>query len=186
VRADISDATDVVSGDRFWCVLHAAGSVTCFGSSEYSATSVPELGRVSAIAAANTHACALLADHTVSCWGDDMDADRDWMHETEGEGLEDSVAIATGERFACVLLTTGHVRCWGDDWNGQLGDGLARPSGDVADVEGIDDAVAITAGWSFACALHAGGQVSCWGSDIAGQLGDGLRVWTPVQVIAGA
>jgi alpha-tubulin suppressor-like RCC1 family protein len=68
--------TSVAVGDGGWCTRARDGLVYCDGYSGACCSCAPSqpLGGVTAAAAVATgfaHACALLADQTVECWGDD-------------------------------------------------------------------------------------------------------------------
>ncbi|HSQ64483.1 MAG TPA: hypothetical protein VLM85_14765, partial [Polyangiaceae bacterium] len=86
-----------------------------------------------AISSANGHACAILGDGSVTCWGlndhgqcgDGTTTDRT----TPGTvaGITNAIAIAAGSAHTCAWARDG-IYCWGDDSLGQLGDG--RSSGD--------------------------------------------------------
>ena len=78
----LSGATAIVAGNTHACALVAAGAVQCWGANEsgelgnrtvsaYSSTPVPVWGLTgaTAIAAGYQRTCALLADGTVKCWG---------------------------------------------------------------------------------------------------------------------
>jgi hypothetical protein len=157
-------ATAIATGTHYSCALLTDRTVSCWGnnasgelgngSTESSSTPQAVIGltNVTAIAASATgvlaspsagfeggrHSCALLADGTVWCWGENL-----WhqlgpkappSRVCEGinvpcspnpvpVGLSNVVAIATGGAHSCALMTDGTVGCWGaNDW-GQLGNG---------------------------------------------------------------
>jgi alpha-tubulin suppressor-like RCC1 family protein len=132
------------------------------------------------IAAGMQHACAVLDDGSVWCWGANTAGQLG-----DGTVLRRSTAaavplpwraksVAAGEEHTCALLDTGAVVCWGANSAGQLGDGTTASRAAPAQVVGIMDARAVAAGARHNCALVAGGQVRCWGANVRGQLGNGL------------
>jgi alpha-tubulin suppressor-like RCC1 family protein len=164
------------------CILDA-GRVRCAGvnmsvqsSEAFSPVELPE--RAIGLAVGGTHACALLADRQVACWGGNL-------HGQSGEpmgsvafpqvvtGVDDVTALALGMTHSCALRRGGQVSCWGHNEAGMLGDGVtvshARPS-PVVDLKGV---TRITAGRLHSCALRSDGTVVCWGLGDDGQLGDG-------------
>ena len=114
------------------------------------------------------HACALLDDGTVRCWGDgDSGAIGDGMGEqrsrptpviagenvtrgTTGTPLTDAIGLAVSTNGACALIKGGTVRCWGGAWSPRT-------------IAGVDHAVEIAAGLAFTCARIDDGSVRCWG-----------------------
>src|SRR5262249_7504407 len=86
------------------------------------------------------HACAVMTDNTIKCWGINTDgelglgtADNN-PHPTPtspcatGSGascvpLTGVSQVAGSPLNTCVILTNGHVQCWGDNLQGQVGDG---------------------------------------------------------------
>ncbi|MEO1058239.1 MAG: RCC1 repeat-containing protein, partial [Actinomycetota bacterium] len=82
-------AKQIDTGFLFTCALLVDGQVTCWGSGFFGALGngtiginaltppppiiLPPPGAATAIAAGGRHACALLTDGRVSCWGDDTD-----------------------------------------------------------------------------------------------------------------
>jgi hypothetical protein len=69
-------ATKVAMGDAGWCVRASDGSVYCNGYTGFGCGSPPwppvaGVSEAVTVAAGYGHACALRADQTVQCWGDD-------------------------------------------------------------------------------------------------------------------
>ena len=96
------------------------------------------------IAAGQSHVCVVLADRTVSCWGDNSGGQLGaGTTETLSigpvavPGLTDVVEVTGGNVHSCALLISGSIRCWGAGFEGQLGDGLSGSSITPVDVVGI-------------------------------------------------
>jgi hypothetical protein len=108
-----------------------------------------DLGRgrtARAVSAAEDHACALLDDQTVKCWGvshdgdlglgDTVDRGGDWNQ--MGSNLpavelgpgRSALAISAGGTHTCALLDDHTVKCWGQNRSGQLGLGDPTSRGD--------------------------------------------------------
>jgi alpha-tubulin suppressor-like RCC1 family protein len=126
------------------------------------------------------HACVVLADGTVRCWGanlagqlGDGTTSPTRTSPVQVSGLTNIVSVATGGGHTCALHALGGVFCWGYGVNGQLGAGNGNSSSTPVQVTGLDNVTAIAAGEYFTCALRVDGTVWCWGSDSDGQLGDG-------------
>ncbi len=139
--------------------------------------------RLRPMAAGTNHACAILADDRVVCWGEN-----DWGQlgipgfvsvpfPVFVSGLAAApVNLAAGEEHTCALLADGRVQCWGGDADGQLGNGTSSwfPQVSPVFVTGLaDKAIDLAAGSWHTCALLQNGHVQCWGANITGQLGNG-------------
>ena len=190
--------------DEFSCALLAGGQAWCWGNDGEgalgdggSAIDVPLPVAVSGLTGATQlalgggHACALLSDRTVTCWGNDLFVASPTP--TAVVGLSDVVELTTGSVHACALFVSGTVSCWGDHSFGQIGDGMT--SFDIATpptaVAGLSGVTAISAAGDHTCALRGDGTVLCWGVDDHGQIGDGTIVElraapTSVKGLAGA
>lgn len=106
------------------------------------------------VSAGTAHTCAIRANGTIACWGDDSAGQLDEIPSGEFR------AISAGGAHTCAIRGGGEVACWGDNSAGQLDEipgGLFR---------------AISAGGAHTCAIHGDGTLACWGDDSAGQLDD--------------
>ena len=158
-------------------------------------------GAVVAVASGDYHACALLDDGRVKCWGwnvrgqlglgdklDRGDAANEMGNNLPAVSLgtgKTAIAISAGVLHTCALLSGGSVKCWGKNEFGQLGIGDTSDRGDDPNEMGDNlpevnlgtakTAVAVRASENHTCALLTGGSVKCWGSPYGGGLGDLLK-----------
>lgn len=193
-------ARSVSAGYSSACAVLIDGAVVCWGTNSHGVLgtgdndstdqptlpiTLPSPGAALSVAVGEHHACALLTDQRVTCWGTSYDGEL-------GDGtLDDSdapippitlpspgtaSAIEVGRSATCALLTDGKVTCWGDDDSGQLGNGAAgnqtAPPAPVT-LPSPGTATAIAMGDEHTCALLTDGKVTCWGQDYSGQLGNG-------------
>jgi hypothetical protein len=175
VVSGLTGVTSVAGGYDFVVAL-AGGDVYWWGDNTFanifsqSPRRIAGLSGIEAITTGTSHACALLADDTVSCWGSNGDgALGDGTTTTPSiatpatvPGLTNVAAISAGGYHTCALSKTGEVWCWGDNEYGQVGAGGA----DVLSpqqVPEVTDATAIAAGSTHTCALQSDGEVVCWG-----------------------
>jgi alpha-tubulin suppressor-like RCC1 family protein len=180
-------ASSVAAGAGFSCALLASGAVQCWGKNDAaqlgvgdhenhlvpSKTAVSLASRAVAVAAADDHACALLADHRVECWGANVGP------AVVDLGRDGAQAISARAGETCVLLLDGHVKCWGDNARGQLGLGdamnRAAPAASAINLGTAVTATAIAVGGDFACALLDSGRAKCWGDNASSELGTSLN-----------
>ena len=208
----LTNAVTVAAGWYHTCAVQAGGTVQCwgrnnsgqFGNGNTIDHNVPvtalagvfiagrltafPLTNITAVAAGESHTCALSGDGHVICWGSNTHGQLGTTAATQSSslpiavaGATNAVAIAAGAAHTCALLATGNVICWGLNGNGQLGDDSTTdrfapifvqrivPEGRFA-LEGI---AALGAGKEHTCALRADSRIQCWGDNVRGQLGDG-------------
>lgn len=208
--AGLSNPVALGAGEEFACAVISGGEVECWGRNdagdlgdgtatgpehcpgpsfvrEDNCSRVPVhvsgITNATAVVAGVGFACALLATHSIDCWGFGLDGELGNGH-SEGSltpvtvsGITNATAIAAGEAEACALLSNQTVKCWGSNQGGALGDGKTQEeqkSSDVpVEVSGITSAVAVTAGDTDGCAALENGEVRCWGWNLSGDLGDG-------------
>lgn len=148
------EAVSVESGGAFNCALADGGDVKCWGRNEYGqlglgdnvtrggplteddmGTNLPVVDLGTGLAAeeiflGGMHACALLADGGLKCWGrndkgqlglNDTLSRGDGVGEMGdnlpfvelGEGVVVS-SVALGEAHTCAIIGDGDVKCWGE------------------------------------------------------------------------
>lgn len=191
-----TDVASVAAGSNHACAVTVAGAVRCWGANasgqlgDATTVSKPTPVEVSGlasgavmVAAGHDHACALLADGSVRCWGAN-DAGQLGDGTTNASstpvtvtGLAGRViSIAAGGSHSCALIRGGTVQCWGRNDMAQLGNGTPSPSVAVpVAVAGLGgQAVQLALGARHSCALLYEATVQCWGDDARGQVGDGV------------
>ncbi|MEM7156921.1 MAG: hypothetical protein AAF799_28985 [Myxococcota bacterium] len=203
-------AIQLAVGDGFACALLEDGAVRCWGANDvgqlgYGHTDTigddetpASSGSVSLwvgavqITAGADHACALLDNGHVRCWGLNDAGQLGYGHtDTIGDderpgdrgpiplGDDGVVELVAGERHTCARFETGGVRCWGANEFGQLGYGHTDSIGDdecpavAGDVAIGAPIVAFDAGARHTCAISSEGGLYCWGDGLDGQLGYG-------------
>ncbi|WP_437314761.1 RCC1 domain-containing protein [Sorangium sp. So ce385] len=150
------EAKAIAVGGQHTCAILPDDTVKCWGANDYgelgqghtnnlgdSTATEPEDfgaidlgGPVSAISAGWAHACALLGNGTVKCWGLNDHGQLGLGHnQNQGDAAGEMAAlpavdlgpgrtakaIAAGVFFTCALLDTDKVKCWGDAAHGALG-----------------------------------------------------------------
>ncbi len=202
----VTTAVGVSAGGLISCMLLVDGQVRCCGDNTDGAlgdglsehydcggydcgpapVSVAGLQTATQIAAGAWHACALLADTTLRCWGDNEGGQlgdntiEDRFTPTPVLGLSGVVHMDTGSSHTCAALDDGSAYCWGWNDEGSLGDDSGAEQHSPVRVLQVEDAVEVGAGQVHSCVLLADGRVRCWGNNYFGQLGDGTETHSTV------
>jgi cysteine-rich repeat protein len=199
---------ELQAGDDHVCVIDGVGQVWCWGDNDNrqlgqggtgttdspTPLTVALPGGLAAIdlGLGQDHACAVLEDNTVACWGDDDNgqlgdgaAGTDNGVATLVPGLAVINDVEGGEDHTCALDDLGQVWCWGDNSDGQLGIGTTIDNPNPQLIALPSAAQAIALGDRFACALLVTDAVWCWGEGLDFQLGSGdlVDVTSPAEVI---
>ena len=128
--------------------------------------------------------CALMANGSVTCWGEGYLGDGNGETTKTSPGLawvnlpsgRTAVSVEMGRKHACMQLDNGDVKCWGDDQYGQMANGNGENDRNnpttVNFASGIE-AASIHAGHWHNCITAQTNEVYCWGDGKAGKLGDG-------------
>jgi alpha-tubulin suppressor-like RCC1 family protein len=130
------------------CALSIGGAVRCWGNNKYgqlgdgtgeirrSPVAVDGLSQgVSRVAAGWNHACAVMGNGELKCWGWNYYGQLgDETKVTQSRPvnvrrlMEDAVDAAAGWAHTCAVTAAGGVKCWGRNGSGQLGDGTTLDS----------------------------------------------------------
>ena len=202
----------VVTGEYNTCAIKDNGDVYCWGrngngqigngqispiniacgQAGHQCKDVPTLTRVkgangydaAGLAFGDRHACALLDDGAVVCWGRNnagqlgtSGGDKDTPQSINLGTGRTATSIHAGGNYNCAILDDASVKCWGQNDEGQLGRGFTSSSENTpATINSLGSgrtAVALATAFSTVCALLDDGSVKCWGDDSDGQLGNG-------------
>jgi alpha-tubulin suppressor-like RCC1 family protein len=201
---NLTGARSVSSGGSYTCALMADRAVQCWGHIDstgalgdgsvrmsHAAEAVAGLIDPISVSAGAAHACSVLANGTVRCWGHNQNGQlgdgttKNSPGAVEVLGLSDVTAVSAGAFHTCAILTDGRVQCWGLNSTGQLGNGSTTDSTRPFPTSEIVDASSIASSNSYTCAVLKNGTAKCWGSNSNGQLGNGTKTSSlePVPVV---
>jgi alpha-tubulin suppressor-like RCC1 family protein len=138
------------------------------------------------IDAGGDHACMLMSDRSVRCFGRNQ-----WGQLGDGHfftnastpvpvvGLTTAIDVGAGMEHSCSVLADGTMRCWGTRYVGQLGDGSNDGLTDVpVAVQNLTGAIAGVVGGFHTCAILSDRSMRCWGFNEDGQVGNGATAFS--------
>jgi alpha-tubulin suppressor-like RCC1 family protein len=156
-------------------------------------SSTANLTGVSSVSGNGSLSCAVMADTTVKCWGENyfgmLGVEADQLRTVPGvvPNLSNVKSVAVAGGHVCALIVDGTIKCWGYNSRGQLGGGTtAYSTANPTTVVNVSGAVSVAVAQSnISCAVISDGTVKCWGNNIDGQLGNGTasnQDYAPVTV----
>jgi alpha-tubulin suppressor-like RCC1 family protein len=182
----LTDAIALSAGAAHTCALKAGGSVVCWGDNSlnqlgvgFTSTNTPVpaavLGLTDAVAisAGLYHTCAIKANASVACWGNNTSSQLGNGTTTATvtavavTGLTNALSVSANAFYTCAVKASGSVICWGSS---------ASASVKLSNGASLTDAVAVSTGYDHACVLRANGSAACWGQNSSGEVGDGTTV----------
>lgn len=200
----LSMITTLGAGQRHACAALQSGTLWCWGANDSGqlgpgapgGSSMPSQAvdkgnqpiMAVAVAGGVSHTCAVRPDHTLWCWGSDVDGEL-------GDGAMAAIntpvqvatlgahvtSVAAGAHFTCALMDTGGLDCFGLNDHGQAGAAGGQPVAVPAPLA-LSSLTRVTLGAAHGCARRDGGDVFCWGANAHGQLGDGSMNDSPSPV----
>jgi hypothetical protein len=206
---------DLAIGMSRACVVVEDGRVGCFSTSAagrrvdleqrgrpwtdasdppLTAVFVPGLPPAAAlhVAVGSDHACVVLADASVGCWGSNARGELGTGAASEGPppqavaGLAHVTSLDLAWADSYAADEGGAAWSWGAGDNGVLGTGSdddRRTPVKIAALHGVEQ---IASGGRHACALTREGEVLCWGANDNGALGTAaVRASPAPRAVAG-
>jgi len=172
-----------------WGHAHGPGITSDSSADQLTPIAMPGLSGVRQITLGSSHACALLEDAEVACWGSNSggrlgSTSPNTLVPQIVTGLSDVAEVRAGEAFTCARRTNGEVWCWGDNTFEALTLPQATPFSRVPvhiDVPPVNE---MAVGQGHVCVLASDGNLWCWGDNYAGQIAmsDQVTFDTPVLV----
>ncbi len=200
-------------GSQFTCALLDDGSVKCWGLGNYGQLGQENTSQIGIsldqmknlqpiklgqkamdISAGSAHACAVLEDRSLKCWGYNSSGQLGYNHKNNIGDKVNSIStlvsvnllgqavksVSLGQNHTCVLLMNNKIKCWGYNAQGQLGlESKINQGDDPNEMENLPYVYTdlryppknIQAGNNFTCVLLDNDSVKCWGENNQGQLG---------------
>jgi alpha-tubulin suppressor-like RCC1 family protein len=188
-------ASAMAVGDYVWMVRMDDGTVWSWGFDSVGETGhpagtrtdhttpaeIPGLRDVAVVAAQGHHACALLTNGHVECWGESRSGELGAgvavkatnVLPTLVPDIDDALDVAVGDEHTCAVRRDGTVWCWGANTFGALARGTDdfEPHPTPARAGDIKDAESVVIDGSTTCVRLHSGRVRCWGLNSYGQVG---------------
>lgn len=169
-------------GPSFLCAAFDAPKVVrCWGGAAWEpphAELLKGLDVVSLTTGAG-HACAVVADGTAMCWGQNDEGQVGDGTKTLAKipvqvvGLAGAASVHAGLKHTCARIKNGTVACWGDNHHYQLANGTTESSSTPRAMFALTGVQEVAVGGDNSCVRLTDGLVKCWGANDVGQLGDG-------------
>jgi hypothetical protein len=224
VKFPLADVAELVSTSDVTCARTRGGDVYCWGANDLGLvgdgttdgvpcmtvtdpkgakqivkcrlepTRVVGVAKATQIVMGMNHACALIADGSVQCWGGNDEHElgdgtpgeactsmgrAEKCHATPVTAKIDNVSqLSAGRLHTCAVKRDGTVSCWGFV-------GIDAADTTPTEVSWLSDVEEVAAGFVLTCARTHKGEVSCWGLWPT-EKGPWRKIVTPEYVLDGA
>ncbi len=181
----LEGVAEVAAGGFHACARLDSGKVRCWGAGSRgqigagtaevrfaSPTPASNLSTATALALGYKHSCALLANGTVQCWGNNTYGEVGqeiasvavMPHPIAVTGASGVVALGSGSAAShtCASKSNGAVVCWGKNASDQLG-GSGTSSPTPQPVPGVTGATNLCGSVNTSSVVLASGAVMAWG-----------------------
>lgn len=182
----VRDAVAIALGRSFGCAATRAGKVMCWGDNtraqlgaglrtERSDKAVEVVGVTNArrVFAGDMHACAILADGGVRCWGDNdggqtggastyVSAARELALPNDVPAVRGATELALGHATSCALLGSREVACFGNAATPEHQRGRGQTNEQPLVLKQLGTFDDVTAMQGTFCGVRDG-DVLCWG-----------------------
>jgi alpha-tubulin suppressor-like RCC1 family protein len=142
----VGDATGLSSAS-VTCAPLFGGTVRCWGANTngflgngttertLTPTTVSGLGSVREVSVGAAHSCALRADSSVWCWGQNYGGQLElegalWSAAPVRMNIDGVFDVEAGQEYTCVLLGAGTVECWGNSYGHLAETSTVQPIGE--------------------------------------------------------
>lgn len=189
------------------CALLSSGAVSCLGGT----STVAGISNAVAVSTGVHHACALLADGRVKCWGDNDQGQLgrgtidpgnlgSWLQppdfvveSSSGTNIPitNAIGIMLGDYHGCALMQDTTVKCWGQQYTS----GSTAPISPLAltilksvgsNTTALTGVAGVAAGAFHTCAAMLDGTANCWGLNLLNILGSAATVGGTEKAVAAA
>jgi hypothetical protein len=147
IEANPSAVLQVAVGRNYACAISQADQLaSCWQTAVTDPLPVlePPQTPFTIVGTGYFHACGILVDGTLSCWGEET---LERLNAPAGS----FESVAAGTFHTCAVATSGEISCWG----GSPGTGRDEPpSGSFIDISVADE---------YSCGILSDGSISCWG-----------------------
>lgn len=134
------------------------------------------------LAVAGHHACALLTNGTVKCWGGGGKLGNGNESTSTTPVLVSNLSnvkqLAAGENHTCAIADAG-VFCWGGNTFGQIGNGSTAQALTPVSIPEAAGGLQMSGGFGHTCLVTAARTLKCWGRNENGEAGH-LSQKTPI------
>ena len=189
---DLACASDCMSFDESDC--NNCGNGTC-DDGETTGNCPEDCGWVD-LAVGRTTTCAIKADGTLWCWGQNdrgqagigvFGTNADQPSPVQVHNLSGVTKVTVGGKHVCALTTGSHLYCWGDDsrWAIRTDYSIGKLEIEPYDMQQTSAAEGLVTGDGFTCwglrdAFTQTMTVTCRGDNSRGEIGTGTTSGSPV------